>query len=55
MFSSSSIVFWTNTYGPFRGFTLITGLPRGFSLLPVKGRSDALEEIEKVLFMLISD
>ena len=55
MFLGPSIVFWTNTYGPFRGFTLIMGLPRGVSLLPVKGRSDALEEIEKVLFLLISD
>ena len=53
VFSGPSIAFWINTYGSFRGFTLITGLPRGFSLLPIKGRSDALEEIEKILFSAV--
>ena len=52
MFSGPSNVFWTNIYGPFRGFTLSTGLPRGFSLLPVKWRSDAVEEIEEVFFFV---
>ena len=41
-------VFWTVTYGPNRGFTLITGLPLGLSLSPIKGRDALAGKTEKL-------